>query len=36
VIDTELNVVTRGAVRSDCVGPHSDYLKTFPFLGNPH
>ena len=36
VIDTELNVVTRGAVATDCVGPHTDYLSSFPYLGTPH
>jgi Domain of unknown function (DUF4331) len=36
VIDTELNVVTNGAVKGDCVGPHDDYLSNFPYLGTPH
>lgn len=36
VIDTELNVVTKGAVTTDCVGPHTDYLASFPYLGEPH
>jgi hypothetical protein len=36
VIDTELGVVTNGAVTTDCVGPHADYLKAFPYLGPPH
>ena len=36
VIDTELNVVTKGAVPSDNVGAHTDYLSTFPYLGLPH
>jgi Domain of unknown function (DUF4331) len=36
VIDTELNVVTKGAVKSDGVGPHTDYLSVFPYLGEPH
>ena len=36
VIDVELNLVTAGAIPSDCVGPHSDYQRTFPYLGNPH
>ena len=36
VIDTELNVVTKGAVPSDCVAAHTDYLSAFPFLGVPH
>ncbi len=36
VIDIELNLVSNGAVTTDMVGPHSDYLSAFPFLGNPH
>jgi len=36
VIDIELNLVTNGQVKTDMVGPHSDYLSDFPFLGNPH
>jgi Domain of unknown function (DUF4331) len=46
VIDAELNITTggfpfpgrdaMGAIPSDCVGPHSDYLATFPYLGMPH
>ncbi len=36
VIDTELNLVTHGAVTTDMVGPHTDYLSEFPYLGVPH
>jgi Domain of unknown function (DUF4331) len=46
VIDAELNIVTggfafagrdeMGAIPMDGVGPHSDYLSTFPYLGVPH
>jgi hypothetical protein len=36
VIDIELNLVTNGAVTSDMVGPHTDYLSEFPYLGIPH
>ncbi len=36
VIDIELNLVTNGGVTGDGVGPHSDYLSEFPYLGNPH
>jgi hypothetical protein len=36
VIDIELDLVTNGAVKGDGVGPHTDYLSDFPFLGNPH
>jgi len=45
-IDLELNLVTggfpfagrdsTGAIPSDCVGPHTDYLSSFPYLGVPH
>ncbi len=35
VIDIELGIVTNGAVTSDNVGPHDDYLDTFPYLGAP-
>src|SRR3989441_7267628 len=36
VIDTELALVTNGALKTDKVGPHTDYLSTFPYLGTPH
>jgi hypothetical protein len=36
VIDVELGLVTQGAIPSDCVPAHADYLSTFPYLGNPH
>ena len=36
VIDIELGLVTNGVVTSDGVGPHTDYLASFPYLGNPH
>jgi len=46
VIDAELNIVTggfpfdgrdaHGAVPSDCISAHSDYLSTFPYVGAPH
>ena len=36
VIDAELALVTNGAVTTDKVGPHTDYLSDFPYLGNPH
>lgn len=46
VIDTELNIVTggfafpgrnaTGAIPTDGVGPHTDYLSAFPYLGLPH
>lgn len=36
VIDAELSIVTQGGIPGDCVGAHTDYLSTFPYLGNPH
>ena len=36
VIDIELALVTNGKVTTDMVGPHTDYLSSFPYLGNPH
>ena len=36
VIDIELKLVTNGAVTGDGVGPHTDYLSEFPYLGKPH
>ena len=36
VIDISLNLVTNGHVASDGVGPHTDYLAQFPYLGTPH
>jgi hypothetical protein len=46
VIDAELNIVTggfafagrdaNGAIPTDGVGPHGDYMATFPYLGVPH
>lgn len=46
VIDAELNIVSGGfafagrngvgAIPTDGVGPHGDYLSTFPYLGLPH
>jgi hypothetical protein len=36
VIDAELSLVTNGKITSDFVGPHTDYLTHFPYLGTPH
>lgn len=36
VVDIVLNLVTAGKVTTDKVGPHSDYLTSFPYLGQPH
>jgi hypothetical protein len=36
VIDISLSLVTGGALTTDHVGPHSDYLAEFPYVGTPH
>ena len=36
VIDAELAIVTNGQITTDCVGAHSDYLTSFPYVGMPH
>lgn len=36
VIDISLALVTNGHITTDKVGPHTDYLRHFPYLGQPH
>ena len=36
VMDMLLQLVTNGKITGDGVGPHTDYLSEFPYLGNPH
>jgi hypothetical protein len=36
VIDTELGLITEGAVTTDCVPADNTLLSTFPYLGNPN
>lgn len=36
VIDISLTLVTNGKVTTDKVGPHTDYLSHFPYVGEPH
>jgi Domain of unknown function (DUF4331) len=36
VIDVALKLLTNEKVIGDGVGPHTDYLSTFPYLGKPH
>jgi hypothetical protein len=36
VIDISLALVTNGKITTDMVGPHTDYLSEFPYVGNPH
>jgi hypothetical protein len=36
VIDISLTLVTDGKITTDMVGPHTDYLNEFPYVGQPH
>lgn len=36
VVDVFLSMYTNGKVTGDKVGPHSDLLDGFPYLGPPH
>ena len=36
VIDISLSLVTNGKITTDKVGPHTDYLSQFPYVGKPH
>src|ERR1700674_5759963 len=36
VMDVMLQLVTNRNITSDGVGPHTDYLSEFPYLGQPH
>jgi len=36
VIDAELNLITNGAVTTDCVANDSTFLGNFPYVGNPN
>jgi len=36
VIDAELNLITNGAVTTDCVANDSTFLSAFPYLGTPN
>jgi hypothetical protein len=35
LLDATLALITNGKVTSDLVGPHSDLLEDFPYLGSP-
>ncbi len=35
-IDVFLSILTNGKVTRDNVGPHSDLLASFPYVGAPH
>ena len=36
LLDVTLALITNGKVTSDRVGPHTDLLDDFPYLGSPH
>ncbi len=36
IVDNAVDIMTRGKMRDDLVGPHTDYLAEFPYLGAPH
>jgi len=36
LLDTMLALITHGKATSDGVGPHTDLLDSFPYLGNPY
>jgi hypothetical protein len=36
VIDAELRLLTGSSTIGDGVGPHTDYLSVFPYVGTPH
>jgi Domain of unknown function (DUF4331) len=36
VLDARLAMLTNGKVPGDHIGPHTDLLPDFPYLGNPH
>jgi hypothetical protein len=36
VIDAELNLITNGAITTDCIGNDSTFLSSFPYLGVPN
>ena len=35
-VTQKVSKVTGGGLTTDGVGPHSDYLSDFPYLGQPH
>lgn len=36
ILDLRLAFITNGKVTTDLVGPHTDFLPDFPYLGPPH
>jgi hypothetical protein len=36
ILDLRISVATMGRITTDLVGPHTDLLDQFPYLGAPH
>ena len=36
IVDNLVEIMTRGKMKDDLVGPHTDYLPEFPYLGIPY
>lgn len=36
IVDHLVEIMTRGKMKDDLVGPHTNYLAEFPYLGTPH
>lgn len=36
IVDNLVEIMTQGKMKDDRVGPHTDYLAEFPYLGIPH
>lgn len=36
IVDVAVSLLSKGRVTTDRLGPHTDYLKDFPYLGTPH
>jgi uncharacterized protein DUF4331 len=36
IVDHLVEIMTHGNMKDDLVGPHTDYLAEFPYLGTPH
>ena len=36
IADWTWNLITKGAATDDGIGPHTDLLSAFPYLGPPH
>ncbi|HEU0295892.1 MAG TPA: DUF4331 family protein [Anaerolineales bacterium] len=36
IVDNLVEIMTQGKMKDDLVGPHTNYLAEFPYLGTPH